>query len=160
MNSRLSLFISRCCQFSREQKNDLDKCMEKEKCLFFPFHEARELSLVFTSDACTIASTSASIRALISPWKRGWHKHKQKQKDKHKDQNFSFSFSFRLRHVKTKPSMSTRKFATSGQLKHSFQIFCVWSFEQNGGCCGCYLLLMSTLVFTSISCLCLSLCLL
>ena len=50
---------------------------------------ALKLSLVFTSDA----STSASTRALISPRKRGWRKHKHD----HKDQNFSFSLCLHLR---------------------------------------------------------------
>ena len=43
--------------------------------------------------------------------------------------------------VKMKRSITTRKFATSSQLKHSFQSLRVCAFEQNGGCRGCYLMI-------------------
>ena len=48
-------------------------------------------SMVFTSDASTDVSTSASIRMFISPWKRPQCKHKHKRKHKHKDKKFSLS---------------------------------------------------------------------
>ena len=56
--------------------------------------------------------------------------------------------------MKTKRSIRTRKFATSGQLKHSFQIPRVWALHKMAD-----LMLMSTFVFTGISNLCLCLCL-
>ena len=64
-----------------------------------------KLSLVFTSDA----STNASIRVLISsPFPCAW----------------AYD-CIHLRRVKMKYTISTRKFAACGQLKHSFQIPCI-----------------------------------
>ena len=62
-----------------------------------PFVKVSLLSLVFTSDASTSASISASTRARISLWKRAPrnHKHKHKHKHKRKHQNFSFSMCLR-----------------------------------------------------------------
>jgi len=53
---------------------------------FFRIVGSASLSLVFTSDA----STSASTAILISPWKRARLRHKHRQKHKHKVQNLSF----------------------------------------------------------------------
>ena len=99
------------------------------------------LSLVFTNDA----STSASTRALISPWKRAWCKHKHKRKQSSTRIEIFLSLCLRLCLHRTwkrnitqaqgkssdfdmilKEFLNKTKFSSENYLRKSFVSYCVY----------------------------------